>query len=151
MMEPSQSLQEKISHGARDAGDYFRNMAQFVGFDKKQAEAIYESRYIIEKYIPELVTQFYVHLLRYPPTRKFFLKPDGSINEDYVQFRMSHLTNYWRRTAYGPYDDDYARYIDYVGLAHTKRGADPNIDIAERYVIGQVGFMQQAISDALGR
>jgi len=151
MMEPSQSLQEKISHGARDAGDYFRNMAQFVGFDKKQAEAIYESRYIIEKYIPELVTQFYVHLLRYPPTRKFFLKPDGSINEDYVQFRMSHLTNYWRRTAYGPYDDDYARYIDYVGLAHTKRGADPNIDIAERYVIGQVGFMQHAISNALGQ
>ena len=150
-MEPLQSLQEKINRGAQDAGDYFRNMAQFVGFDKKQVEAVYESRYIIEKYIPELVAQFYTHVLSYPPTRKFFLKPDGSINKDYVQFRMSHLTNFWRRTAYGPYDDDYARYIDYVGLAHTKRGADPNIDIAERYVIGQVGFMQQAISDALGR
>jgi len=62
---------------------------------------------------------------------------------------MHHLTNFWRRTASGKYDDDYARYVDYVGRAHTSHGADPNIYIAERYVIGQVGFVQHAISQAL--
>jgi nitrite reductase/ring-hydroxylating ferredoxin subunit len=62
---------------------------------------------------------------------------------------MHHLTNFWRKTASGKYDDEYARYVDYVGRAHTSRGADPNIYIAERYVIGQVGFIQHAISQAL--
>jgi nitrite reductase/ring-hydroxylating ferredoxin subunit len=150
-MEDQQSLQDKIERGAQDAGTYFRRMAQFVGFDKKQAEAIFESRFIIEKYIPDIVAQFYDHLLRYPPTRRFFQKPDGSLNYDYVQLRMTHLGNFWRRTASGPYDDDYARYIDYIGMAHTRRGADPNIDIAERYVIGQVGFVQHAISESLSK
>ncbi len=151
VMDDQQTLQDKISHGAQDAGSFFRSMAQFIGFDKKQAAAVHESRYIIEKYIPEIVARFYDHLLRYPPTRGLFLKEDGSLNQDYVLLRMQHLTNFWRRTASGPYDDDYARYVDYVGRAHTRRGADPNIDIAERDVIGQVGFLQHAISEALSK
>jgi nitrite reductase/ring-hydroxylating ferredoxin subunit len=36
-----------------------------------------------------------------------------------------------------------------VGRAHTSRGADPNIYIAERYVIGMVGFVQYAFMQAL--
>jgi nitrite reductase/ring-hydroxylating ferredoxin subunit len=96
-----------------------------------------------------MVSSFYAHLLRYPPTRKFFLKKDGTIDNDYVELRMRHLTNFWLRTATGPYDDDYARYVDYVGRAHTSHGADPKIYIAERYVIGQVGFMQHAITEVL--
>jgi hypothetical protein len=39
--------------------------------------------------------------------------------------------------------------VDKVGLAHTSQGADPDIYIAERYVIGQVGFMQHAVTEAL--
>jgi nitrite reductase/ring-hydroxylating ferredoxin subunit len=62
---------------------------------------------------------------------------------------MQHLANFWRRTAGGVYDDEYARYVDYVGRAHTSHGADPHIYIPERYVIGQVGLMQHAISEAI--
>ena len=89
----------------------------------------------------EIVSEFYAHLLRYPPTRKFFQRKDGTLDKDYVELRMRHLTNFWLRTASGDFDDDYARYVDYVGRAHTSHGADPQIYIAERYVIGQVGFM----------
>jgi nitrite reductase/ring-hydroxylating ferredoxin subunit len=145
------SREEKIKRGAEDAGRYFRYMAEFVGFTQDDTNAIQESGLIIEKYLPEIVSQFYTHLLRYPPTRKHFLKKDGTVDRDYVQLRMHHLTNFWRRTASGKYDDDYARYVDYVGRAHTSHGADPNIYIAERYVIGQVGFVQHAISQALSK
>lgn len=118
------SREEKIKRGAEDAGRYFRYIAEFVGFTQDDANTIKESGLIIEKYLPEIVSQFYAHLLRYPPTRKHFLKKDGTIDRDYVQLRMHHLTNFWRRTAAGKYDDDYARYIDYVGRAHTSHGAD---------------------------
>lgn len=150
-MEQSLSLTDKIQRGAEDSGRYFRYMAEFVGFTQADAEAIRESRFIIEKYIPEIVSKFYAQLLRYPPTRKYFLKPDGTLDQDYLQLRMHHLTNFWRRTADGVFDDEYARYVDYVGRAHTERGADPHIYIPERYVIGQVGFMQHAISEAITR
>lgn len=143
------SQAEKIQRGAADAGRYFHHMTEFVGFTPADAQAIRESALVIEKHIPNIVAEFYSNLLRYPPTRKYFVYADGSLNEEYIQKRMHHLTNFWRRTASGVYDDDYARYVDYVGRAHTSHGADPTIYIDERYVIGQVGFMQHAISRAI--
>jgi nitrite reductase/ring-hydroxylating ferredoxin subunit len=143
------SQEEKVRRGAENAGKYFRYMMDFVGFGADEARAIKDSGLVIEKYIPDIVADFYAHLLRYPPTRTHFLREDGTVDQDYLQKRMHHLANFWRRTASGVYDDDYARYVDYVGLAHTSHGADPTIYIAERYVIGQVGFMQRAITEAL--
>jgi nitrite reductase/ring-hydroxylating ferredoxin subunit len=49
----------------------------------------------------------------------------------------------------GAFDDDYARFVDYVGRAHTSHGADPRVYIPERYVVGMVGFMQQRIAETL--
>jgi nitrite reductase/ring-hydroxylating ferredoxin subunit/hemoglobin-like flavoprotein len=131
------------------AGRYFRAMAEFVGFDPSDIDAIRQSAPVIEKNMPEIVGSFYAHLLRYPPTRKFFLKKDGAIDQEYLELRMRHLTAFWLRTATGVYDDEYACYLEYVGRAHTARGANPGIYIAERYVIGQVGFIQHAISTIL--
>jgi nitrite reductase/ring-hydroxylating ferredoxin subunit/hemoglobin-like flavoprotein len=126
-------------------------MAEFTGFTEADVAIIRKTKPVIEKHLPDIITKFYSHLLRYPPTRKFFLKKDGSIDHEYLELRMRHLANFWLRTADGVFDDDYARYVDYVGRAHTSRGADPRIYIAERYVIGQVGMVQHAISEALNK
>lgn len=132
-----------------EPGRYFRYMADFVGFTAADEQAIIASKPVIDKFLPQIVSDFYDHLLRYPPTRKFFMKKDGTLDEAYLQLRMRHNANFWRRTAEGNYDDEYAGYISYVGRAHTTHGADPTIYIPERYVIGQVGFVQHAISQAL--
>ncbi len=148
-METTAGQDRPIHRGGQDAPQYFRYMAEFVGFTQDDAEAIRETCLIIEKYIPELVGKFYSNLLSYPPTRKVFSKKDGTVDQEYLQLRMHHLTNFLRRTAAGVYDDDYASFVDYVGRAHTTHGADPKIYIPERYVIGQVGLIQHAISEAL--
>ena len=148
-MDRSSTPKTQVETSAQEAGRYFRHMAQFVGFTEDDGAAIKESQLVIEKYIPEIVGKFYDHILHYPPTRKYFLNSDESINQEYLQFRMVHLTNFWRRTASGEYDDEYASFVDKVGLAHTSRGADPKVYIAERYVIGQMGFVQHAIGEAL--
>ena len=148
-MSEQTNLQNKAQGGAEDAGRYFQYMADFIGLSKEDVSAIQQPASIIEHHLPEIVAKFYSHLLRYPPTRKFFLKKDGSIDQEYVELRMRHLTNFWLHAAKGNFDDEFARYIDYVGRAHTSHGADPKIYIAERYVIGQVGFMQHAISEAI--
>jgi nitrite reductase (NADH) small subunit len=145
----SQDQITKAKRGAPDAGKYFRYMAEFVGFRADDERAIMQSRPIIEKHLPKIIADFYDHLLRYPPTRKFFLNKAGEVDQDYLELRMRHNANFWLRTLEGNYDDTYASYVDYVGRAHTTHGADPSIYIPERYVIGQVGFMQHAISQAI--
>lgn len=130
-------------------GRFFRYMAEFVGFTQEDANAIRESGLVIEKHLPAIIARFYDNLLQFPTTRKLFTRRDGSIDQEYLQLRMMHQANFWRRTASGSYDGDYARYIDYVGRAHTSRGADPKIYVEERYVIGMIGFVQHAITEAL--
>lgn len=141
--------EDKIRKSADDSGRFFQHMKDYIGFTDEDANAIKESGRLVEKHIPNIVSSFYAHLLRYPPTRKYFLREDGSIDQEYIQQRMQRQADFWRRTASGIYDDDYAKYIDYVGKAHTSKGADPNIYIPARYVIGQVGFVQHAITNAL--
>lgn len=148
-MTAQSSIQERFKRGAVDAGHYFNYMADFIGFTEENKRAIKETRFIIEKHIPGIVARFYIQLLRYPATRKFFLKKDGSIDREYLQMRMQHQVSFWRRTASADFSEDYARFTDYVGRAHTSQGADPGIYIPARYVIGMVGFVQHNILAAL--
>jgi nitrite reductase/ring-hydroxylating ferredoxin subunit/hemoglobin-like flavoprotein len=150
-METVSNQNMASKQGAEDSERYFQYMAQFVDFNSEDAETIRQTKPIVEKHLAELVTKFYSHLLRHPPTRKFFLKKDGSIDQPYVEMRMRHLTNFWLHAASGVYDGGFAGYVDYVGRAHTSHGADPRIYVAERYVIGQVGFMQSAITEAISK
>ena len=140
------TTQERFKRGAVDAGRYFDFMAQFVNFQPEHVEAIRATRFVVEKHIPAIVADFYANLLSFPATRKHFLKKDGAIDQDYLEWRMQHQAAFWRRTAQAVFDEDYARFVDYVGRAHTSQGADPNIYIPERYVMGMVGFVQQRMT-----
>ena len=84
------------------------------------AQTIRETRSVVEKHLPAIIAEFYAQLLRFPATRKpFLLKKDGTVDEDYLELRMQHQANFWRRTMTANFDDDYARFVDYVGRAHT--------------------------------
>ncbi len=148
----AQENQPATPHATPDNAEahrFFNYMAEYVGFTPADAALIRQTRPIIAQHLPEIVSEFYVHLLRYPRTRRLFLLPDDTINTPYLLLRMRHLSNFWLRTAEGNYNADYAAYVDYVGRAHTSRGADPTIFVPERYVIGQIGMMQHAISRAV--
>ncbi|MCU0508227.1 MAG: Rieske 2Fe-2S domain-containing protein [Anaerolineae bacterium] len=145
------STQERFKRGAVDADRYFRFMSQFAGLTSADAETIRQTRAVIEPHLPEIIGDFYAQLLRFPATRKHFLTKDGALDQDYLELRMRHQASFWRRTMTGVFDDDYARFVDYVGRAHTSHGADPRIYIPERYVVGMIGFMQQRITEVLVR
>jgi len=145
----TQSTQERFKRGATDANRFFTYIADFVGFTAEDAAAIKDARFVIEKYIPRIVGEFYAQLLRFPATRKHFLKPDSTIDQEYLEMRMQHQVGFWRRVAHANFDQDFTRFVDYVGRAHTSKGADPSVYIPQRYVIGMVGFVQHHIADAL--
>lgn len=146
MMTDNSATKDKSNS---EAGRFFSYMAGFVRFTPEDEQAIKDTRFIVEKHLPQIVGDFYAHLLRYPQTRRFFLKKDGTIDQDYLELRMYHQVNFWRRTASANFNDEYADFVEYVGKAHTSRGADPKIYIPERYVIAMVGFVQNAIIQAL--
>src|SRR5262249_24767177 len=97
MTEPF-STQERFKRGAADAGRYFQFMSEFVGFTPADATAIRETRFVIEKHVPSIVADFYTQVLRYPATRRHFLKQDGHVDQEYVEMRMQHQASFWRRT-----------------------------------------------------
>jgi nitrite reductase/ring-hydroxylating ferredoxin subunit len=146
-----QSTQERFKRGAADAGRFFDYIASFVGFTKADADAIRETRFIIEKYIPTIVGGFYAQLLKFPATRRLFEQKDGTLDQAYLEMRMLHQAGFWRRAASGQFDEDFARFTDYVGRAHTSHGADTSIYIPQRYVIGMVGFVQRGVTEALAK
>lgn len=83
MIEPlHQNTKIEVS---AELGRYFRYMSQFVDFTEEDAGAIRETKSVIEKHLPEVIDKFYAHLMRYPPTRKFFLKADGSVDQEYLE------------------------------------------------------------------
>ena len=98
-METTSATNVQQKRGAEDSGAYFRYMSEFVGLTAKDAEMIRQTKPVIEKHLPEIVGKFYTHLLRYPPTRQWFLREDGTVDQDYLELRMRHLTNFWLRTA----------------------------------------------------
>jgi 3-phenylpropionate/trans-cinnamate dioxygenase ferredoxin subunit len=151
MTEPSTSTQERFKRGAADADAFFKYIASFVGFTDADAAAIRETRFIIEKHIPNIVGSFYAQLLKFPATRRLFEKKDGTIDQPYLEMRMQHQAGFWRRAASGQFDEDFARFTDYVGRAHTSHGADTSIYIPQRYVIGMVGFVQRGVTEALSK
>ncbi|MEI2689091.1 MAG: protoglobin domain-containing protein [Anaerolineae bacterium] len=85
---PEPTTPNRFKRGAADTGSYFDFMAQFVDFKPEHAEAICATRFIVEKHIPSIVADFYRHLLSFPATRKHFLKKDGSIDQEYLEWRM---------------------------------------------------------------
>ena len=119
------TTQERFKRGAVDAGRYFDFMAQFVNFQPEHVEAIRATRFVVEKHIPAIVADFYANLLSFPATRKHFLKKDGAIDQDYLEWRMQHQAAFWRRTAQAVFDEDYARFVDYVGKATPLRAQTP--------------------------
>jgi nitrite reductase/ring-hydroxylating ferredoxin subunit len=149
-MKDASSSRERFKRGAADAGRFFTYIAEFVGFTTEDAAAIKASRFIIEKHIPDIVGAFYAQLMRFPATRKPFLRKDGTVDQAYLEMRMQHQIGFWRRAASAEFDEDFARFTDYVGRAHTSKGADPNVYIPQRYVIGMIGFVQRRITEALG-
>ena len=148
-MDGETDSRDERSSISEEAGHFFRYMAEFVEFTDDDIKAIRASALIIEKHIPNIISNFYVNLLKHPQTRKFFLNKDGALDAEYLQLRMYHQTNFWRRAAGAKFDDEFAGFVDYVGRAHTSRGADKHIYIHEQYVIGMVGFVQNAIIEAL--
>ena len=68
-MDTTQDPHLKFSGDAQEAGQYFRYMAEFVGFTQNDAEAIHESGLIIEK-VRSLAMKYFRHIcgLRYRST-----------------------------------------------------------------------------------
>jgi len=148
-MNVEMAPKDSSSRTSEAAGHFFRYMAEFVEFTEDDSRAIRASALIIEKHLPKIISEFYVNLLKHPQTRKFFLNKDGALDAEYLQLRMYHQANFWRRAAGAEFDDEFASFVHYVGRAHTSRGADQHIYIHEQYVIGMVGFVQNAIIEAL--
>ena len=56
-MNAPETQNNVTKRGAEDSGQYFRYMAEFTGFTEADAEIVKKTKPIIEKHLPDIVTQ----------------------------------------------------------------------------------------------
>ena len=56
-MNAPETQNSMTKRGAEDSGQYFRYMAEFIGFTRRTPRAIRQTKPIIEKHLPDIVDQ----------------------------------------------------------------------------------------------
>lgn len=126
----------------------FRFVAEFVGFEERDWEALRESVPVLAPHLPGMLDALYDHLLSYDDARKIFLGTTGDVEPAYLAIRKEHLTEWFLETAgsVGAWER-FSVYLSSVARTHTARAGDPKRTVPPRYIVGLVGFIQGTLLD----
>lgn len=132
----------------QDPEQRFAFLADFVGFEARDWEALRESVPVLASRLPQLLDRLYAHLLSFDDARSAFLGASGELDPAYVTLRQEHLTEWFLETTGSSGDwQRFPHYLAGVARAHTARGGDPRRRVPPRYMVGLVGFLQAALVD----
>ncbi|KAI3642326.1 hypothetical protein MP228_011881 [Amoeboaphelidium protococcarum] len=110
----------------------FQYLAKFAEFGEDDIKAIHESAPLVEPLVPAIVDAVYVKLFSFDLTKAVFTQRNSSfkgqvahnlkdlhLDNDQIKFRKDFLGKYLKKLVTGKYDDNFVRYLDYVGKIHT--------------------------------
>jgi len=137
--------EERIPPGA-DMERYVRELAEFVGLDEADADAIRASAPAILKHEAALTSSLYEHFLRFPQTARFFLGPDGTPDHARIERRKHSLARWLKETAQAALSHDYAYYLLSIGLAHSHRDYGPGGKIPPQFMVAAMSLTQTALA-----
>ncbi len=133
-------------HPAADLGRFVRDMARFVQFDQADAEAIRRTASLVLKHEERLTAAVYEHFLAWPPSARFFLRPDGAPDAERLERRKHSLGRWLRETAEASLETDFFYGILSVGLAHSHRAHGPGGAVPPELVVGAMSLTQSTLA-----
>lgn len=145
-----------------DLGYRFRYLAEFMGFDERDIQAIHESAAELAPLVPGLVEAVYEKLHGYDATWRHFLPRqsgyEGPVAETLselgtehaqIEFRKRHLTSYFVALVSRPYDQNMVAYLDMVGKMHTPKAGSKTLDVPLVQMNALMGFVADALTGAI--
>jgi methyl-accepting chemotaxis protein len=121
--------------------DALRERLEFIGLDQKALAELAATRPVVEKHLPEALSEFYALLSTVPAMAAFF---DGKPQMDRAKTKQ---LGHWASIAAGNFDETYLASSRKVGERHARIGLEPRWYIGgygriiERLITGVIGDM----------
>jgi len=132
-----------------DMEGYVREAMAFAGIDEADLERVRRTAPLVLKHETELTTALYEHFLRFPPSAKFFLLPDGTPDTVRLERRKHSLGRWLRETAQAAVSHEFSYYLLGVALSHSHRAHGPGGTIPARFMVGAMSLTQTALARVL--
>jgi hypothetical protein len=142
-----------------DLGFRFGYLAEFMGFDEADIEAIHAAAPVLAPVVPVLVDAVYHKLHGYDATWRHFVPRqsgfDGEVptkvedlgmDHAQIRFRKGHLAAYLVSLVTKPYDGKMVYYLDMVGKMHTPRAGSDQLDVPLVQMNALLGFVADALT-----
>ena len=128
-----------------------RQMADFVGFTDEDLELVRESGPILLARADELTSAVYDHFLQFPATARFFLTPEGEIDQSRLDRRKHSLARWLRNSIDFKLDEQFPVFLLAMGVVHSNPSMERGYlgSVPARFMIGTMSFAQTAIAGVL--
>ena len=128
-----------------------QQMADFVLFSEEDLELVRASGPILLDRAEELTSAVYDHFLRFPQTARFFLTPEGEIDQTRLDRRKHSLARWLRNSIDFQLDEQFPVFLLAMGVVHSNPSLERGYlgSVPARFIIGTMSFAQTAIADVL--
>ncbi len=136
----------------------FQYVAEFMGFDAQDIEAIHGAAAHLAPVVPALVDAVYDKLFSYDCTKRHFVPRQSgyegdvpsdieglSLSHEMIQFRKQHLGRYLVTLVTKPYDGKMLSYLDTVGKIHTPKAGSKDLNVPLVQMNALMGFVSDAL------
>ena len=140
----------------------FNYVAQFVGFGEADIRAIKATAPILKPLVQTVVDLVYVKLFSFDITKAVFLQRNEGfegnlaadleslkLDNEQIKFRKDFLSKWVLKLVTAEYDEKFIRYLDYVGVIHTKREGARSIAVEYIHCNALFGFVEDILVNAI--
>ncbi|RLS70512.1 MAG: hypothetical protein DWI00_14720 [Planctomycetota bacterium] len=140
----------------------FEYLAEFIGFESTDADAVQSVAMYLGPMIPELVEKTYARLLAYDATARHFLPRQSGFEgappidlqtltsaHPQIQFRKEHLARYLSTLLGRTCDAKLVPYLDMVGRIHTPQAGNKEINVPLVQMNALMGHLSDTLLEAL--
>ena len=128
-----------------------QQMADFMGFSEEDLALVRASGPILLDRAEELTTAVYDHFLQFPQTARFFLTPEGEIDQTRLDRRKHSLARWLRHSIDFQLDEQFPVFLLAMGVVHSNPSLERGYlgSVPARFMIGTMSFAQTAIASVL--
>ncbi len=128
-----------------------QQMADFVGFTDDDLSLVRASGPLLLARADELTSAVYDHFLQFPATARFFLTPEGEIDQTRLDRRKHSLARWLRNSIDFQLDEQFPVFLLAMSVVHSNPSLERGYlgSVPARFMIGTMSFAQTAIAGVL--
>lgn len=140
---------EPRSHPGADMQGFIRELMEFVGLDDTDVATIRQTAPLILQHEQAITTALYEHFLKFPSTARFFLKDDGTPDQQRLDRRKHSLGRWLRETAEVVMSHEFVYHLLATSLSHSHREFGPGGKVPPQFMVGAMSIAQTAFARLL--